>query len=164
MNQAVHTVDLLLWLLGGAKSITALARTQLHGIEVEDTAVAVLDFKNGALATFEASTAAYPGQPRKVFITGTEGTASLEHDRLVSIDLLSSSESEEGPSKTDRNLSESSPVVSDVRGHRKIIEDFIEAITENRQPICDGMEGRRSVELVEALYRSARERTTITLS
>jgi predicted dehydrogenase len=163
MNQAIHTVDLLLWLLGDVRQVTALTRTQLHEIEVEDTAVAILDFESGALGTFEASTSAYPGQPRKLFVSGSEGTVSLEHDKIVAIDLHSAHETDSKPEATGRNLSESSPVVSDVTGHREIIRDFIEAIELDRPPLCDGFEARRSVELVEAIYRSAREGVPVAL-
>ena len=163
MNQAIHTVDLLLWFLGDVRRVTGLTRTQLHEIEVEDTAVAVLEFENGVLGTFEASTSAFPGQPRKMFISGSEGTVSLEHDRLVAIDLHTSRESDKRPEAAERNLSESSPVVSDVTGHREILRDFIEAIQGNRSPLCDGHEACRSVELIEAIYRSAREGRTVSL-
>ena len=165
MNQAIHTVDLLLWLLGDVRCVTALTKTQLHDIEVEDTAVALWEFKSGALGTFEATTAAFPGQPRRLFVSGSEGTVTFEHDRIVSFDLHSGHDaSDQEPAAEGRNLSESSPVVSDVTGHREILRDFIDAIRLDRPPICDGREGRRSVELVEAIYRSARERTTVSLS
>jgi predicted dehydrogenase len=143
--------------------VTELTRTQLHEIEVEDTAVALLEFESGALGTFEASTSAFPGQPRKLFVSGSEGTISLEHDRIVAIDLHSARESDMKPQATGRNLSESSPVVSDVTGHREILRDFIEAIQLDRPPLCDGREGRRSVELVEAIYKSAREGAPVSL-
>jgi predicted dehydrogenase len=105
VNQGVHTVDLLLWLLGDVRRVFARAATALHRIEVEDTLVSTLEFAGGALATLEATTAAYPGYARQVEISGTEGTVVLEQDR---------------------------------------------------SPRCDGREGRRSLAVVEALYRSAR--------
>lgn len=163
MNQAVHTVDMLLWLLGDVQQVMALTKTQLHEIEVEDTAVALFEFKSGALATFEASTSAFPGQPRKLFISGTEGTVSFEHDRIVAIDLHSARESDKKPAESGRNLSESSPVVSDVSGHRDILRDFLEAIETDRPPLCDGLEGRRSVELVQAIYRSAQTSRAVSI-
>lgn len=156
MNQGIHTVDLLLWLLGEVRSVYGRTATQLHSIETEDTAVALVEFKNGALATLEATTAAYPGQPRRLYLSGTRGTAFVEHDRLVSIQVPGEEAAAETDEQTgERNLSESSPVVSEVGGHRRILEDFLEAIEENREPICSGREGLRSVQLVEALYQSA---------
>ena len=155
MNQGVHTVDLLLWLLGDVERVYARARTAVHQIEVEDTLVACLEFAGGAIGTLEAATSAYPGYPRRVEVTGSEGTIVLEHDRIVAVDLRNPPSEPPPGGEGDRNASASSPTVSDVRGHRKLIEDFLRAIETDGRPLCDGREGRRSVELVEAIYRSA---------
>jgi UDP-N-acetyl-2-amino-2-deoxyglucuronate dehydrogenase len=156
MNQGIHTIDLVLWLLGPVGRVYARTGTLLHRIETEDAAVAVLEFESGAIGTFEASTCAYPGQPRRLFVTGDEGTAVLEHNRLVSVDLRGEDGSlADPPPSKGRDASESDPKVSDVAGHRRILEDFIEAIDADRAPVCEGREGRRSVALVEALYRSS---------
>lgn len=156
MNQGVHTVDLLLWLLGDVKRVFGKATTAVHRIEVEDTVVATLEFAAGAIGTLEAATSAYPGYRRRLELTGSEGTLILEHDRLVSVDLRTPGRgvpiSEEG----NLNLSATSPVVSDVSGHRRVIEDFIEAIRRGSTPRCDGREARRSVQLVQAIYESSR--------
>ena len=87
INQAIHTVDLLIHLWGPIVSVDARAGTQLHKIEVEDTVVATLQFANGALGVFEASTAVYPGYARRVELTGANGTLTLEHDSLVGVHL-----------------------------------------------------------------------------
>jgi predicted dehydrogenase len=87
MNQGVHTVDLLLWLLGDIARVQARTATMLHAIETEDTAVAVLEFAIGAIGTLQATTAAYPGYPRRLEITGSLGTVVLEHDRIVAADF-----------------------------------------------------------------------------
>lgn len=164
MNQSIHTIDLLLWLLGDVERIYAAAGTKLHPIETEDTAVAVIEFRSGTLATFEAATSAYPGEPRRLFVSGSKGTAKVEHDRVVGLDLVGNDSSTRETIAADRNLSESSPVVENVTGHRLIMEDFVNAIKRDIRPLCDGLEGRRSVELVEALYQSARERKPIDLA
>src|SRR5256885_13245863 len=83
INQAIHTVDLLLWLFGDVVSVQAEKRTALHKIEAEDTLVALLEFANGAVGVLQAATSAYPGYPRRVELTGSEGTVIIEHDRLV---------------------------------------------------------------------------------
>src|SRR6185295_4195538 len=82
MNQGVHTVDLLLWLMGPVKRVYARAITALHQIETEDTIVATLEFASGAVGTVEAATSAFPGYNRRVELTGSEGTIILEHDRV----------------------------------------------------------------------------------
>jgi UDP-N-acetyl-2-amino-2-deoxyglucuronate dehydrogenase len=160
MNQGIHTVDLLLWLFGPVRRISGKVATQWHKIGVEDTAVAILEFANGAIGTIEATTAAYPGYARRVELTGSNGTATLEGDALVAVDLRDASASAL-PSETARRREKAenaaSPVVSDVSAHRAVIEDFVGAIRERRKPCCDGAEGRRSVEVIEAIYRSSEE-------
>src|SRR5881394_2903779 len=87
INQGVHTVDLLLWLLGDVVRVQARTATELHKIEAEDTAVAILEFAGGTLGLFQATTAAYPGYPRRVELSGSEGTVILEHDRIIAANL-----------------------------------------------------------------------------
>jgi len=156
INQAVHTVDLLLWLLGDVVRVQSRTATALHKIEVEDTALAILEFSSGALGILQATTAAYPGYPRRLELTGSEGTVILEHDRIVAANLRKPPPGFSEAATPDKNQSATSPVVSDVRGHQTIFEDFLQAIEHNTSPICDGRDGRRSVALVEAIYRAAR--------
>ena len=156
MNQGIHTVDLLLWLLGDVVSLRARTATVLHEIETEDTALALLEFASGAMAVLEATTAAYPGYPRRIELTGTEGTIVLEHDRIVVADLKRGLPDNASREPNDENASASSPVVTDFRGHQSAIEDFIRAIQHDSAPACDGREGRRSVALIESIYRASR--------
>jgi predicted dehydrogenase len=164
MNQGVHTVDLLLWLLGGVRKVYGKAVTALHKIEVEDTVVATLEFAGGAVGTLEAATSAYPGYPRRVELTGTEGTVVIENDRIVAADLRDPIEPGLISDEQNLNPSATSPVVSDAGGHRRIIEDFLHAIATNGSPRCDGPEGRKSVRLVEAIYESSRTGRPVDLS
>jgi len=157
INQGVHTIDLLLWLLGDVIRVHARTATLRHSIEAEDTAVAKLEFASGALGVFHATTAAYPGYPRRIEITGTRGTVILEHDRIVATDLIAHDLKYDVSSAADENRSASSAVVSDFRGHQAIFEDFINAVANNSAPICDGVEGRRSIALIEAIYRASRD-------
>lgn len=158
INQGIHTIDLLLWLLGDVVRVQARTATLLHKIEAEDTAVATLEFASGALGIFHATTAAFPGYPRRVEITGTEGTVILEHDRIISAKLRSATDITPNliESPTDENQSATSAAVSDFRGHQALLTDFLEAIRQNRAPLCDGREGRRSIALVESIYRASR--------
>jgi UDP-N-acetyl-2-amino-2-deoxyglucuronate dehydrogenase len=138
MNQAIHTVDLMLWLFGPVTRVSGRVATRLHRIEVEDTAAAVFEFANGAIGIIEASTAAFPGLPRRVEVTGTKGTVVHEQDPRPA-------------------------VVADATPHRRVLEDFISAIRNNGTPACDAREGRRSVALVQAVYESARSGGPVTL-
>ena len=155
MNQAIHTVDVLQWIAGPIARINARTATRLHEIEVEDTMAAMLEFATGALGVFEAATSVYPGYPRRVEVTGTRGTAVLEGDTLVTLDLRGSPAAQAKDAAP--TVSESTPVVADASAHQRILEDFIEAFETNRAPACDVREGRKSVAIVEAVYRSARD-------
>jgi UDP-N-acetyl-2-amino-2-deoxyglucuronate dehydrogenase len=131
MNQGIHTVDLVLWLFGPVSAVSGRTANRLHQIEVEDTAVAALEFENGALGTIAATTANAPGFPRRLEISGTEGT--IVH---------------EDPPRP--------AAVADATPHRRVLEDFIRAVRTDTEPACDAREGRRSVALIDAIYRSAR--------
>jgi UDP-N-acetyl-2-amino-2-deoxyglucuronate dehydrogenase len=157
INQGVHTVDLLLWLLGDVTRVHGLTATTLHAIESEDVALALLEFESKAVATLEATTAAWPGYPRRVEISGTEGTLVVEGDRVVAADLR---KPVPGLVATggDGAAAASSAVVADAAPHRRMVEDFVRAIETGCTPACDGREGLRSVAVVEAVYKAARER------
>lgn len=164
INQGVHTVDLLLWLMGDVVTVQARMATALHKIEGEDTVIALLEFASGAMGTLVAATSAYPGYPRRIELTGSEGTVILEHDRIVRADLKTPRPELLGNESSDQNQSATSAVVSDVRGHQALIEDFLRAIKTNSRPMCDGKEGRRSVALIEAIYESARSGERVSVS
>lgn len=155
INQAIHTVDLLLWLFGDVASVHAQKRTALHKIEAEDTLVALLEFANRAIGVLQATTSAYPGYPRRLELTGTEGTVIIDHDKLLAADLRNPPNDSKSVGD-DQNPSSNSATVSDVRGHRAVLEDFIEAIQTGRDPRCSGQEGIRSLALVEAIYEACR--------
>lgn len=155
INQGIHTVDLLVWLLGDVACVQARTATLLHNIEAEDTALALLDFANGARGTLLATTTAYPGYARRVEITGTEGTVILEHDRIIAASLCNPPPDVAEAAPVDTNPSATSAAVTDFRGHQAILEDFLAAIQQDRVPVCDGREGRRSLALVESIYGSA---------
>jgi predicted dehydrogenase len=155
MNQGIHTLDLMLHLLGDVARVSAAAGAQRHAIEVEDTGVATLAFANGALGTFEATTAAFPGYKRRLEISGERGTIVIEHDRVVAADLAPGTEPFAVSAPAATGESAASHVVSDATPHRRIIEDFVRALRDGARPICDAREGRRSVALVRAIYDSA---------
>src|SRR5689334_5096821 len=122
MNQGIHTVDLLIYLLGDITRVQSVTKTVLHHIESEDTCVATLEFANGAVGVLHATTAAFPGYPRRLEITGTEGTVRIEQDRITHLDLRHPSALTNAIELADQNASASSPVVSDIRGHQRIIQ------------------------------------------
>ncbi len=174
MNQGVHTVDVLQWLAGDVKRVYALTRTSAHErIEVEDIAVFTLEFVNGAVGTFIATTAAYEALPARIDVFGTNGSAIIEGDRLKRM-ILKSGESyvsEEAAAhavsvarggtasvKDEAARRQESAEVGAVWGdaHRAQLEEFISAIREDRKPLIDGVQGRKPVEVILAVYESAR--------
>jgi len=156
MNQGVHTVDVLLWLFGDPIRVQARTGRLFHTIEGEDTALAILEFPSRALCVLQATTATYPGYQRRIEISGSQGTVILEHDRIIAADLRDAPPGLLADSVGDSNQSASSAVVSDVSGHRAILEDFLRAIEQNTTPLCDGKEGRRSVAVIEQIYQAAK--------
>jgi len=161
INQAVHTVDLMLWLFGNVVSVQASSKTALHTIEVEDTLIALLQFANGALGALQATTSVYPGYPRRLELSGSQGTLIIEQDRLLAADVRNPPEDLLHGGDTDLNRSADSPVVIDARGHQAVLEDFLQAIQSNTIPRCDGRDGRRSLALVEAIYAACRSRKQV---
>jgi UDP-N-acetyl-2-amino-2-deoxyglucuronate dehydrogenase len=156
INQSVHTVDLMLWLFGDVVSAQGRSKAALHAIEVEDTLIALLEFANGALGVLQATTSVYPGYPRRLELTGSQGTLIIGQDRLLAANLKNPPEDLLRGGDADLNRSADSPVVNDVRGHQFVLEDFLKSIQSNTNPRCDGREGRRSLALVEAIYEACR--------
>ncbi len=170
MNQAIHNVDLLQWLMGDVETVTALTATLAHDrIEVEDTAVAALRFKNGALGMIEAATSAYPGLLKRTEIHGSKGSARVEQDDVTLWEFEQSEASDHAILDKMAEAKGSKAGASDPRGishagHRDQLADFLKAIDENRPAAVDGREGRKSVEIIRAIYQSAREGRAVPLS
>ena len=164
MNQAIHTVDLVQWLFGPVDRVSAAVATRVHDIEVEDTAAAVIEFTSGAIGTIEATTSLFPGYPRRIEVTGSEGTVIIEGDEIVGTDLRTSqAPGTVSAAPVPRLENVASPVVSDASAHQRVLEDFIRAIREDAIPATDGREARRSVELVETIYAAARKHRAVAL-
>ena len=159
MNQAIHNVDLLQWLMGEVESVQAMTALLVHErIEVEDTAVAAVRFKSGALGVIEASTGAHPGLLKRTEIHGEGGSARVEQD-----DITLWSFRDEQPGDADRvaRAGASTGGAGDPRaighaGHRDQLIDFLRAIDSGTPALVDGREGRKAVEIIRAIYRSSR--------
>ena len=158
MNQGIHYVDLLRWCMGPVTEVTAVCATQAHQIEAEDTALAIVRFGSGAVGTIRSSTAAFPGFPQRLEVTGTDGTVIVEDGRIVRRAFGARSEgggsgSLDGGAKPGAG---SDPAAIDVAGHAAQITDLLAAIEEGRAPAVDGEAGRAALEIVCAVYESAR--------
>jgi len=164
INQAVHTIDLLQWFMGDVDRLFAFVDTAIHKIDVEDIAVATVRFKSGALGVIEGSTAVYPGLPARLDIHGERGTAILQDDSITFSNLvgLGRKKSQE-ETRESRKLGDTSsdPRHHTSEKHRLQIKDFIEAIKEDREPLVNGVEGRKSLEIIWAIYQSAKTGATV---
>lgn len=169
MNQAIHNVDLLTWLMGPVAEIRAQTALLAHQrIAVEDTAMAILRFENGALGMIEASTAVYPGYLKRLEIHGSTGSAVMEEEDLIKWDFA-----EEAPE--DASIKQqmaqqvsgaggaSDPAAIGYHGHTRQFADVLEAIGAGAKPAIDGAEGRRAVEIILAIYQAAETGQTVKL-
>jgi predicted dehydrogenase len=169
MNQAVHTVDLLTWLMGPVAEIQAQTATLAHKrIEVEDVATATLRFENGALGVIEASTAVYPGYLKRIELHGDQGTAVLEEEDLKVWDFTKKTRADAAILKAMQESRSTGGGAADPsaighHGHTAQFRDFVSAINNDRAPAIDGHEGRRSVEIVVAIYKAAKSGKTVKL-
>ena len=170
MNQAIHTVDLLIWLMGDIQEISAMTGTMTHErIEVEDVAVATLKFKSGALGVIEATTTAFPGALKRIEISGSHGTAVLEEEDIHTWQFAEETEKDEQirqsmANQTDTGGGASDPAAIGHHGHTMVFEDFANAVNGNEQPCTNGSEGKRSVEVICAIYESAKTGKTVSLA
>ncbi len=153
-NQASHHVDVLEWMMGEVESVYAVARTALVDIEVEDTAVAVLKFTSGAIGLIEATTATRPiDLEGSLSLLGENGTIVVGGFALNRLETWNFSDSLEADSLTLEEFSVNPPDVYGF-GHRMYLEHVVECVHENSRQLVDGLEGRRSLELILAIYES----------
>ena len=164
LNQGIHYVDLLRWCMGPVAEVTAVCTTQAHQIEAEDTSLAIVRFTSGAVGTIMSSTAAFPGFPQRLEITGTKGTVIIEDGRLVSRAFGTPAQpADSGAQPADRPGAAADPAALDVSGHAAQLADLLAAIDEGRAPAVDGEAGRAALEIVCAVYESSRLGRTVTL-
>ena len=161
MNQAIHNVDLLYWFMGDVAEVSGMTSTLAHKrIEVEDVGSAVLRFKNGALGTIEAATAAYPGLLKRTEIHGTGGSVIVEQDDITLWDFAKKHPKDRAIHEKYGKGSSTSGGASDPKaishtGHMLQFKDFLKAVQEGKKPLVDGYEGRKSVEIILAIYKSS---------
>ncbi len=162
INQAIHGIDLLRWMAGPVKAINGCIATLAHDIEVEDVAFAVLEYESGAMGMIEGTTVAYPGFAERLEFSGTEGSVIYDKGN-GKLHWYLKELVEERVDEIKTSSGAARPMDISAEGHVKVFRDFAEAIREDRKPLVDGHEGRHSLEIIQAIYRSARERRTIEL-
>ncbi len=163
INQAVHQVDVLRWLLGPVKELFGTWQLgAAHKIESEDVVAAVLKYASGATGVIQASTAFWPGYPERIEIHGTKGTAILTADRLTTWDVQDDA-GEPAPVAKDVMSGSSDPMAISVTPFERQFRDFGDAIRDGREPLVTGQEGYNALEIVTSIYRSCREGQKIAL-
>ena len=179
MNQSIHTIDLLQWVMGPVESLAAYAATLVHRIEAEDTASATLRFASGALGTIQGSTAADRNWPVKLEIRGSAGAATLEGTRLTTweperevdeAELLTTWEPEREVDEAELLTRRDRAMVAGAvpgepfgTAHRRQLREIFAALREGRRPPVPGEEARKALEIVLAIYESARTGERVTL-
>jgi len=162
MNQSVHAIDLLQWLMGPVASVAARTGRLAHErIEVEDTAAAALVFASGALGVIEGSTAAFPGHLQRLELCGSGGSAVLEGE-----DLRVWQFAEEAPGDAEVRSrfapgrpqagGQADPRAISFVGHQRQFQDFLGALSTGAASAVEGPEGRKAVEIILAIYKSAK--------
>jgi predicted dehydrogenase len=160
MNQSVHAVDLLQWLLGPVESLCAYTETLTHDIETEDLATAALRFESGAMGVVQGTTCNHRDYPLRVELRGTEGSATFEGTRLTGWyanrdeELLSEEELAMFPESGDEPLGPA---------HGRQLREIFEALREGREPPIPGEEARKAVEIILGIYQAARSGERVSL-
>ena len=156
MIQAIHMIDLLHWVLGMPKRAVARIGTAVHAVDVEDVAVGLLEFDGGVMAAVQATTGAVPEQTPSVEIHGDRGTATVSgswgHLALSLRRGTSSSEAQTVAVDPHAGGRHAQPLVEP---YAEQIGDFVAAVRGGRPPLVDGVEARKALQIVDALYRSA---------
>ncbi|MGH7600033.1 MAG: Gfo/Idh/MocA family protein, partial [bacterium] len=164
INQAIHTIDLLQWMLGKVETVFGQIGTFTHtGIEGEDTAAATLRFQNGALGVIEASTAVQPAMERRLEIHGEKGTAVLAGNSFRLLGANFSQPENASPNEPSARGASSPLQNFTAEPHKRQYEAILNAISQNQTPPVSGEEGLESLAIVLAIYESAKRGRPVNL-
>ncbi len=167
MNQSIHYIDLLLWFMGDVASVCGFSDHLAHDIETEDCGSAALKFTSGAQGLIQGTTCTYKGHPARIEIHGTKGNVLIVGDE-ISIWQIDGEEEiinpQAGMSLTATSDPKAGMQENAVISHAEQIGDVITAFEEGREPILNGQEARRAVEVILAIYESSRDDTVVKLS
>lgn len=164
MNQAVHTVDLMQWLMNSdVESVTSHTAIYNHKIDTEDFTASLIKFKSGAVATFISTTCAYPGLSTDIRVYGTNGSMEADQDHLKTWKFMDAPENEEQEmlEKYQGNAALAALDPTLCLGHNFVVEDMICAVRDDRDPGILPMEAIKSVRIVNAVYESSKTGKTV---
>ena len=163
INQAIHQVDMLLWLAGPVQEVFGYWQLgALHKIESEDVITAVMQYVSGATGTIQASTAFWPGYMERLEIHGTQGTAVVSGDKLTTWNVENDS-GEPAPVESDVASGASDPMAISLAPFERQFLDFAEAIREGRKPVSSGEDGYRALQVVLSVYEACRKGSVVRL-
>jgi predicted dehydrogenase len=167
INQAIHQVDILLHLIGPVAKVNGMWQLGArHKIESEDVVNAQFLYQSGATGVLQASTAFWPGYTERIEIHGTKGSAILSGDRLTAWDVLDddvANAADPAPLAQPVASGSSDPMAISVTTFERQFSDFAETIHSGREPLSNGEDGYRALEFVLAVYRSCRQRRSVSI-
>lgn len=155
MNQCIHGIDLLRWMMGNeVDTVYGVTRQQQHDyLEAEDVGMAVVTFKNGAVATIEGTTNVYPQNLEEtLYLFGEKGTVKIGGKSTNNLDVWDFADETEAD-KANKGLEEQTSNVYG-NGHSSLYADMIDAIKNNRKPYVDAVAGRNALEMILSIYKS----------
>jgi len=156
INQAIHQVDLLRWLVGPVRDVAAMWQIgATHKIESEDVVTALLRYENGATGVIQASTSIVPGYPERLELHGSKGTAIISGDRLVAWDVPNDA-GEPAPVATNVASGASDPMAISLTPFERQFRDYEDAVRHKREPLISGESGYEALEVVERIYNACR--------
>lgn len=168
MNQAIHQLDILLALAGSVNSVVGMWQLGArHKIESEDVVNALLSYESGATGVIQAATAFWPGYTERIEFHGTKGSAIVSGDRLTAWDVLddeAANAADPAPVESNVASGSSDPMAISLTSFERQFRDFAEAITTGREPVVNGEEGCRAIELVIGIYESCRNQQPVSIS
>ena len=151
MNQGIHGVDIVLYIMGEAKLLHGKVKTMYHKIETEDTAIALLEFKNGAMGVIEGSTCSFPGYARRIEIMGSTGSVIIRENSIEKL-VLNGETVIVRTNESHSDATASDPLAMSNKLHKMQISNFIGAINGTEELLIDAKEGKKAVSLIEKIY------------
>ncbi len=163
INQGIHTIDLLLHIMGEVDSVYAKTRTMTHDIEGEDVGIALLEFESGALGAIQASTSMWPGYPERLEIFGEKGSVIMEGGKITAWNIQGVV-NKTADSSSGTPSGSSDPMAISYHLHRKQIGEILDNIRTGTTPKVDGAEAVKALGLIKAIYRSSAEGKAVQIS
>lgn len=167
MNQGIHGIDLLQWFMGDVDTVYARCEAVVRNIEVEDTAIAMIKYKNGANGILEGTTSVNPGEATRIELNGKLGTIIFTESEITRWAVTTGEDEHAEDSEIQKSEAQAGAVADPrdigISGHIRHVTDIIQAIENDTQPMVDGESARKAVELILAIYESAKCKKEIQL-